>query len=115
MIDLNHLAHEQNTGGEPIPPARLAAAAHLLRVLTHPDRLRICELLLHKRASVGELALHMQRKQNVVSQHLNQMRAYGIVAPERAGRTVYYRVTHPGPSWLLACIRAHDLPPADQS
>lgn len=89
---------------------RLEYASQLLRVVTHVDRLRICELLLRRRASVGELAEHLGRKQNVISQHLNQMRAYGIVAPHREGRTVYYRVIHPGPAWLLECIRRHAQP-----
>jgi DNA-binding transcriptional ArsR family regulator len=90
-----------------LPLARLEQAAQLLRVLTHPQRLRMCELLLQRDRSVGELALLMELKHNAVSQHLNHLRAYGIVAAQRTGREVYYRVVHPGPSWLLGCIRQH--------
>lgn len=90
-----------------IPDSVLETAAHTLRVLTHPQRLKICERLLEGRRAVGDLAAELGLKQNVVSQHLNHLRAHGIVAPERDGRAVYYQVVHRGPQWLLACIRTH--------
>lgn len=90
-----------------IPDEKLEQAASLLRVLTHPHRLRMCELLLDAELSVGDIAAHMGLRHNVVSQHLNHLRICGIVAPRRDGRTVYYRVVHPGPGWLLDCIRRH--------
>lgn len=88
-----------------IPDAILEQATHTLRVLTHPQRLRICELLLTEQLSVGDLATRLALRPNVVSQHLNHLRAHGIVQPERDGRAVFYRVVHSGPAWLLDCIR----------
>ena len=88
-----------------IPEAFLQQAAQTLRALTHPQRLRICELLLLRDCAVGDLARTLGLRPNVVSQHLTHLRAYGIVAPQRAGRSVHYRVVHPGAGWLLACIR----------
>jgi DNA-binding transcriptional ArsR family regulator len=91
----------------------LVRATALLRVLTHPDRLRICERLLEGACPVGALAAELGLRQTVVSQHLNQLRAYEIVAPQRVGRAVHYRVVHPGPAWLLECIRrSHSEPGA---
>lgn len=90
-----------------ISAERLVDAARTMRVLCHPDRLRLCELLLEQRRSVGELVRETGLRQNAVSQHLTHMRAHGILRDERDGTRVYYRVEHPGAGWLLECIRTH--------
>jgi ArsR family transcriptional regulator len=95
---------------QPLSPDVLERATQTLRVLTHPHRLQICEQLLNSEQSVGDLARVLGLRPNVVSQHLNHLRAHRIVAPRRAGRAVYYEVVHPGPAWLLACIRNHMTP-----
>lgn len=90
-----------------LPMPVLEHAASVLRVLAHPHRLRIVELLTGSRQSVGELAQSMNLAPNAVSQHLNNMRAHGIVSAERSGRTVYYRVDNPHAMNVLRCIRRH--------
>jgi len=89
---------------------RLEAAAGVLRLMGHPHRLRICELLISGRMCVNALARHLGAPANAVSQHLNMMKAHGILASEREGKTVYYRVVDPRPGWLLGCIREHPRP-----
>lgn len=86
---------------------RLEVATGVLRILAHPHRLRICERLLESPCCVGDLERELSLKQNVVSQHLNLLRLNGIVEGRRTGRMVIYRVVHPGPVWLLDCIRDH--------
>ncbi len=93
--------------GHLVPMERLEAAAASMRVLAHPHRLRICELLMAGRVSVGEIAEHLGIPANAASQHLSIMKAHGILAAERDGKTVYYRVIGPQPAWLLGCIREH--------
>lgn len=90
-----------------IPMERLERAVEVLRVLAHPHRLRICDLLLCDRMSVGDLAEELRIPPNAVSQHLNLMKAHGILDRERDGKTVYYRVVDQRPCWLLDCIRGH--------
>jgi len=90
-----------------IPMGVLERAAAVMRVLAHPHRLRMCELLLSGEVSVGELAEHLGLPQNAVSQHLSILRAHGVVARERDGKAAYYRVVHPSAGWLLSCIRRH--------
>lgn len=90
---------------------RLEQAAGVLRVLAHPHRLRICELLMGGRISVNDIALHLGIPSNAASQHLGIMKAHGIVGSEREGKTVYYRVISPQPGWLLECIRGHSPDP----
>lgn len=93
-----------------LPMERLEQAAAVMRVLAHPHRLRICELLAHGRISVNEIAEHLGVAHNAASQHLGIMKAHGILGCERDGKTVYYKVISPQPSWLLGCIRSHSLP-----
>ena len=90
-----------------LPAEVLAQAADTLRVLAHPHRLKIVELLLEGRHSVGELAEILGQAPSAVSQHLNQMKAHGILRSERAGRIVLYQVIDPNTKTLIGCIRKH--------
>jgi len=99
-----------------IPMAILEQSASVMRVLAHPHRLRICELLMAERVPVNDLAKHLSLASNAVSQHLNIMKAHGLVACEREGKAVYYRVCDPRATWLLQCIRNHAcaITPSDE-
>lgn len=90
-----------------LPMERLEQAASILRVLAHPHRLRICELLINQRICVNAIAEHLGIPNNAASQHLGILKAYGVLGSERDGKTVYYRVISPQPGWLLSCIRNH--------
>ncbi len=85
----------------------LERAAAVMRVLAHPHRLRICELLRSADVSVGDLARRLGLPQNAVSQHLAVLRAHGVLGRKRDGKNVYYRVVHPSATWMLSCIRKH--------
>jgi ArsR family transcriptional regulator, zinc-responsive transcriptional repressor len=98
---------------EPLPFGVLDGVAGVLRVLGHPHRLRIIELLSARPMNVGELTDELSLAQNAVSQHLGFMKAHGIVAATRKGRSVYYRVVSPHARSLLACIRRNA--PASES
>lgn len=78
--------------------------APVLRVLGHPDRLRIVEFLSRRQVTVAEVADALALASNAVSQHLSTMLARGIVARRRKGRRVYYRVVHPAARSLLQCM-----------
>lgn len=91
----------------PIDPAVLRACATRLRVLSHPERLRIVEALAGGAKQVGELAALLRRPQATTSQHLMRLRALGLVAADREGRVARYRIVHRGCLSLLECIRSH--------
>lgn len=97
---------------ELIPMERLEQAAGALRVLAHPHRLRMCDLLMNGRVCVNEIAEHLGIPANAASQHLNMMKAHGLLKSERDGKTVYYNVIDPRPEWILGCIRTHGETPA---
>ena len=92
--------------GRGIPETLLAEMAEALKVLAHPKRLRIVELLDEDAAApvhriVGRLGL----PQASVSHHLNTMRRAALIAAERRGREMWYRVSNPHALTLLNCMR----------
>jgi DNA-binding transcriptional ArsR family regulator len=87
------------------------AAAECLKILAHPVRLRMVQLLLHGRYTVGELALDCQVPDNVASEHLRLMQRCGFFNSEREGRKVFYQVAEPHLANLMACVEGRFLTP----
>jgi DNA-binding transcriptional ArsR family regulator len=79
----------------------------VLRVLAHPHRLKMVELLLERPVAVGELAQAVGLAPAAVSQHLNNMRAHGIVESRRVGRHVHYEVIKANARQLIGCLRLY--------
>jgi DNA-binding transcriptional ArsR family regulator len=66
--------------------------ASLFRVLGHPARVRILELLRGGERSVGALQSELGLDSGGTSQHLTALRRIGLVTSRREGTSVYYRV-----------------------
>jgi ArsR family transcriptional regulator, zinc-responsive transcriptional repressor len=81
-------------GEYPVPPAReiLDAAGELLRALAAPVRIAIVLQLRESQRCVHELVDALGVPQPLVSQHLKILKAAGVVAGERSGREVLYRL-----------------------
>jgi ArsR family transcriptional regulator, zinc-responsive transcriptional repressor len=83
-------------GGAPFPPSppreTLDAAGDLLRALAAPVRIAIVLQLREAQRCVHELVDALNVPQPLVSQHLRILKAAGVVAGERAGREVMYRL-----------------------
>jgi len=88
----------------------LERASRVIRVLGHPLRLRLLELLEDGERNVTDLVQAAGVGQAVVSQQLRILRAEGVVGDRRDGPRVFYRITEPKVSKILACIRECDLP-----
>lgn len=94
----------------PASSARLTAipaleqAAECLKVLAHPHRLRIVQMLLRGRYTVGELADACEIPSHMASEHLRLMQRCGFLDSEKDGRMAYYRVVEPHLSRIMACI-----------
>ncbi len=84
--------------------AGLEQAAECLRVLAHPHRLRIVQMLLRGRHPVGELAAACGIPSHMASEHLRLMQRCGFLGCEKDGRVAYYRVTEPHLAELMACV-----------
>ncbi len=66
--------------------------ANLFRVLGHPARVRILELLREQERSVGALQAELGLDSGGTSQHLAALRRIGLVQSRRDGTSVFYRV-----------------------
>ena len=66
--------------------------ANLFRVLGHPARVRILELLRDGERSVGALQSELGLDSGGTSQHLAALRRVGLVESRREGTSVFYRV-----------------------
>jgi DNA-binding transcriptional ArsR family regulator len=59
-------------------------------VICEPTRTQIVRALSAGPLSVGDLAATLERSKSATSQHLRVLRAHGVVAPRRRGRSVFY-------------------------
>jgi ArsR family transcriptional regulator, zinc-responsive transcriptional repressor len=91
--------------GEGLSIEFLARTAQVLKLLAHPHRLKIVEILEAREAPVHEIVGQMALPQAACSQHLNQMRRVGLVAAARRGREVWYRIADRRSISILNCIR----------
>jgi DNA-binding transcriptional ArsR family regulator len=80
--------------------------ANLFRVLGHPARVRILELLREEELSVGALQVALDLDSGGTSQHLAALRRIGLVESRREGTSVYYRVDDAHVFELLEAGRA---------
>ncbi len=79
--------------------------ADFFRLLGHPARVRILELLVDGERSVGDLQAELGLDSGPTSQHLTSMRRLGILESRRDGTRVLYRVRDPRMFQLLAVAR----------
>jgi DNA-binding transcriptional ArsR family regulator len=82
----------------------LGQAAECLRTLAHPHRLRIVQMLLAGRYTVGELAEGCGIPSHMASEHLRLMQRCGLLSVAKDGRCVYYAVAEPHLARIMACI-----------
>ena len=80
--------------------------ANLFRVLGHPARVRILELLRGGERSVGSLQAELGLDSGGTSQHLSALRRIGLVESRREGTSVFYRVDDQHVFELLEAGRA---------
>jgi ArsR family transcriptional regulator, zinc-responsive transcriptional repressor len=88
------VGHEHGSLEYPVSPPReiLDGAGELLRALAAPVRIAIVLQLRESQRCVHELVDALGVPQPLVSQHLKILKAAGVVAGERSGREVLYRL-----------------------
>ena len=82
----------------------LGRAAECLRTLAHPVRLRMVQMLLQDRYTVGELAEACDIPSHMASEHLRLMQRSQLLASEREGRQVFYSVAEPHLADIMRCV-----------
>jgi DNA-binding transcriptional ArsR family regulator len=92
--------------------------AHVLRQISHPDRIRLLLKLQSGDQTVNELGDILDITPTRVSQHLGVLRAIALVETETHGQKRVYRLAQPGLAlWLIEGIDfiAHRLGRASES
>ncbi len=89
---------------ETISDEKLSQAADCLRVMAHPVRLKLVNLLMQGEFSVSELSEMCNCSANQTCEHLRLMKSCGFLSSERDGRRVFYKVISPRLPKLLECI-----------
>ncbi len=89
-----------------MPLEALEQAAECLRTLAHPHRLRMVQMLLRDRYTVGELADGCGIPSHMASEHLRLMQRCGFLAHKKEGRKVHYQIVETHLASILACIES---------
>lgn len=101
-----NIASSKTNKRSPLPVALLERMAITLRVLAHPHRLKIIELLEAEQAApVSRIQDAIKLPQAATSQHLNHMKRVGLLASERRGKEVWYAIADRRAITILGCIR----------
>ena len=82
----------------------LGQAAECLKTLAHPHRLRMVQMLLQGRFTVGELADACEIPSHMASEHLRLMQRCGFLSQEKEGRFVYYTIAEPHLANIMSCV-----------
>jgi DNA-binding transcriptional ArsR family regulator len=80
------------------------AQAQMLKVLTHPARLAILNILRDGEHCVCHMEAHLGLRQAYISQQLMVLREAGLIQDRRDGWNVYYRVSEPRIFAILAAV-----------
>lgn len=83
---------------------RLEARARVIRAMAHPTRLFLVETLERGERCVCELTEGIEADLSTVSRHLAVLRQAGILASERRGQQVFYRLRTPCVLGFFTCI-----------
>lgn len=87
------------------------AQAQLLKVLTHPARLAILEILRDGEHCVCHMEAHLGFRQAYISQQLMVLREAGLIQDRRDGWNVFYRVSEPRIFDVLEAVEQMLPPP----
>ncbi len=83
---------------------KLEQAAECLKTLAHPHRLRMIQMLLRGRYTVGELAEACEIPSHMASEHLRLMQRCQLLSSQRDGRCIYYSIAEPHLGSIMSCI-----------
>ncbi|HKT11331.1 MAG TPA: metalloregulator ArsR/SmtB family transcription factor [Terriglobia bacterium] len=81
--------------------------ADFCKVISHPTRLQIIDLLHGGEMSVTDLANRLQVTVGNLSQHLNLMKQRRVLQSRKAGNSVIYRLANP--KMIKACCLIREI------
>ena len=101
--------------GDAGPTETTNSVLEVFQALSHPVRLEICQLLIAREYSVGELCEILDLKQYAVSQQLAVLRKAEIVETQRDARHVIYFLSNDKVRRILRVSIANLARPAEQA
>jgi len=90
-----------------LPIEVLEKASECLRLLAHPIRLRMIDILMQGEFAVHEIAKICELNPNQTCDHLRLLKGHRLLDSKRKGRTVYYTIAMSQPTGIIECIRKH--------
>ncbi len=88
------------------PIGHYEARARIMKAMAHPSRLMMVDELSHGERCVCELTALVGHDISTVSKHLNILKKAGIVADEKRGKQVFYRLKVPCVLNFFHCIES---------
>jgi DNA-binding transcriptional ArsR family regulator len=79
--------------------------AQMLKVLTHPARLAILDILRDGEHCVCHMEAHLGYRQAYLSQQIAVLREAGLIMDRREGWNIFYRVTDPRIYTILDAVQ----------
>ena len=79
--------------------------AQMLRIIAHPCRLNIIEMLRAGEMQVTKIQEQVHCKQSVTSQHLIKMKNKGVLKSRRKGNAMFYSIANFEVLKILKCLK----------
>lgn len=95
---------QKNEYSGPMNSTTAERHARIFKALMHPVRLQILDALRGGEECVCHLEAHLGQRQAYVSQQLAILRKAGLVADQRDGPNIFYRIAHPEVLTLLDTV-----------
>ncbi|HWH69579.1 MAG TPA: metalloregulator ArsR/SmtB family transcription factor [Candidatus Sulfotelmatobacter sp.] len=87
-------------------PTHFRAQAKVMKALAHPTRMFIIDELSRGERCVCELTEMIEAEMPTVSRHLSQLKEAGLIADEKRGAKIYYRLRVPCCLDFLQCVES---------
>ena len=91
---------------KPSVQARYEARARIVKALAHPTRLFIVDELAKGERCVNELTGMVGADTSTVSKHLSVLKNVGVIADEKRGLQVFYRLRTPCIMSFFGCVES---------
>jgi DNA-binding transcriptional ArsR family regulator len=85
---------------------QLSEATECLKAMAHPLRLKMLQLVIQQRHTVGELAAACEIVSPVASQQLRLLERSGLLVGKREGKFTYYEIVDPQIATIVSAVES---------
>ncbi len=90
---------------ERIEPAKVINAVNMLKVIAHPVRLAIVDVLtVDEKLTILQIQELLNLEQAVASQHITLMEDKGVLISEKVGRNKFVSLRFPNMKNIITCL-----------